>query len=228
MSATPNGAQQRWYLGPDPFSPTARRPEDTPLPATPPPEGATPAGATASTAAPTAAPMASSAADRDNFEKDEGFVPSWDGSLSSWRDFRRRVCVWEESTSTKVEKRGAKLLSKLTKEAWAATQTLSLESLRNPEGVATLLAHLEGSLNLSATQQQGECLEGFFFGLRRQPQEAIQGFIHRFRTSLMQLTSHSVELPSEASAYIYLKRVTERVGNAAELKHQLLTLAGGK
>ena len=155
--------------------------------------------------------------DRD----DSSSIPSWGGSLGSWRDYKRRVAVWIESCAGKSDRQAARLMSKPSREAWSACETLDLADLRVDNGVSLLLSHLEKSLALSATHQQGESLEEMMFGIRRQGAEGIQTFVSR-------LSQQGIDLPDEAMGFLYLKRVCERSSNSVELKNQILTLAGGR
>lgn len=72
-------------------------------------------------------------------------IPEYDG-LTPMREYRRRVQLFESVTSISPEYRGGRLLKKLSGQAWKAAETLEIQALRNPDGVAILLAHLDNEL----------------------------------------------------------------------------------
>ena len=69
------------------------------------------------------------------------FIPEYDGS-GPMREYQRRVKLFEMSTGIDPSYRAQKLMEKLTGNAWLATESIPLESLKHPEGVSRLLDHL--------------------------------------------------------------------------------------
>ena len=69
------------------------------------------------------------------------FVPEFDGK-TPMRDYERRVRVYEANTNTDPEYRAGKLIEKMKEQAWTATETLDIKSLRCEKGVEMLLDDL--------------------------------------------------------------------------------------
>ena len=109
-TALPNGSAE-----PEGLDPTASLGPD--LPALDPDLDASPSLSTTPATLPAtttpAAPSASSGPRAsEGGEKDDHYVPAWNGTLATWREFQRRVSVWLESAAVKDERRAAKLISR--------------------------------------------------------------------------------------------------------------------
>ena len=61
---------------------------------------------------------------------------------TAMRDYQRRVRLYEASSGVDPSYRAQKLMQRLTGQAWLATETLSVESLKDPRKVDRLLDHL--------------------------------------------------------------------------------------
>ena len=59
-------------------------------------------------------------------------VPSWDGSLGTWNNYKRRVSIWESATTLAPERRAPKLLLKLSDTAWESTGSIDVAALLLP------------------------------------------------------------------------------------------------
>jgi len=133
-------------------------------------------------------PRGSSSAARPAARDDRGGqerieeVPDWDGDLRLWRNYKRRVRVWLEGTLTKAEKQGARLLSRLTGDAWQCTEDVDMTLLRS-QGAKYLLRYLEESLEVEEFHLVGRAMEDFFFSTRREHGEHINKYINKHRIS---------------------------------------------
>ena len=152
-SAEPEGLDPTASLGPD--LPALDPDLDAPHPPSTTP-ATLPAMTTPGAPSASSGPRAS-----EGGEKDDRYVPAWNGALATWREFQRRVSVWLESTAVKDERRAAKLISRLSGDAWAATESLDLTTLRGPDGVQQLLSHraLSDSDDLKLTSSGPDDLE---------------------------------------------------------------------
>ena len=74
------------------------------------------------------------------------YVPGYDGT-TPLREYERRVLLFRSTTGIDKEFQGGKLVEKLTGDAWEATESLDLGSLRCPEGPDLLIAHLKKCWN---------------------------------------------------------------------------------
>ena len=119
-------------------------------------------------------PQGGSSRDRDDRGGQERIeeVPDWDGDLRGWRNYKRRVKVWLEGTSTKPDKQGARMLSRLSGDAWQCTEDIDLKLLRT-QGSKYLLQFLEENLEVEEFHLVGRSMEDFFFAVRREPGEHI-------------------------------------------------------
>jgi hypothetical protein len=150
-------------------------------------------------------------------------VPSWDGDLAKWRNYKRQVTLWMEVTLTDPGRQGPRLLSRLTGEAWQACEELPLEELKSG-GPDFLLRYLETRLEVQEVHLVGRAVEEFFFATRRHPGEHVNKWVVRFKTSYHRLKQLKVELPEPVQAFFLLKRSNL----FASERNAVLTLAGGR
>ena len=95
-------------------------------------------------------------------------MPSWNGDLSGWRNYKRQVTVWRECATTEAGRQGPRLLSRLTGEAWNACELAPIEELK-AGGPEWLLQWLEDKLEVDEIHLVGKAIEEFTFGTRRLP-----------------------------------------------------------
>jgi hypothetical protein len=85
-------------------------------------------------------------------------VPDWNGDLRPWRQYKRRVGIWLEATNTDSDKGGPRLLSRLSGDAWEATEQIDMNRLK-AEGPTYLLQYLEQALEVEEVHLIGRSME---------------------------------------------------------------------
>ena len=150
-------------------------------------------------------------------------VPDWDGDLRKFKNYKRRVAVWLEHTTTKSDKQGPRLLSRLTGDAWVCTEDISMKDLRTG-GPKYLLSFLEDALEVEDFHLCGRAMEEYFFGVRRENKEHINKYCTRQKAAYNRMKELGVTLDEKAQAYWLLKRA-----NLSTTERQsILTQTGGK
>ena len=71
-------------------------------------------------------------------------VPSFDGTSTTMKKYKRQVSIWEIGTDIVEAKRGANLLAALTGKAEEACEELDETTIKGADGVKTFLEYLSG------------------------------------------------------------------------------------
>ena len=150
-------------------------------------------------------------------------IPSYDGQ-SPMREYQRRVRLFEASTSIDASFRAQKLMQYLTDQAWRATETLSLETLRDPRGVDRLLEHLWSELEPLEHLRVFSTLQGFYRNFRRGRSQEFVSYDMDFRSQLQRLEEIGAGVTGITKAFWFL----EKAGLSPELRKQVVAAAGGQ
>ena len=110
---------------------------------------------------------------------------SFDGCPSGYRDFRRKTLLAIAGLEDKhAHLAGPRLLTRLSGEAWRATEHLSISQLRSPEGFLTVIKALDEHYKFLPETELHESIDEFLFALKRRNGEGATAFASRFRTQL--------------------------------------------
>ena len=102
-------------------------------------------------------------------DKDEPIIPVWDGEVSGWTDYYRRVRLcYTQTPKHKRDLLGAKLVLKLKGKAWEIAATVDHEQLATPGGTQYLMTFLHERLGRLPIPDLGQHLDDLFVRLRRQ------------------------------------------------------------
>ena len=109
----------------------------------------------------------------------------FNGQPSGYRDFRRKVILSVAGLEDKhAYLAGPRLLSRLSGEAWRATEHLSVGSLRQSDGWLKAIRALDDHYKYLPETELHDAIEEFLFMLKRRPNEGATSFSSRFRTQL--------------------------------------------
>ena len=150
-------------------------------------------------------------------------IPEYDGSYTM-REYQRRVRLFEISTSIDPSYRAQKLMEKLSGNAWLATESIPLESLRHPQGVERLLQHLWSELEPLEFLRIFSTLADFYKNFRRSRGQEFVAYDMAFRMHLQRLEEINAGIDGVTKAYWFL----EKAGLSAELRKQVVAAAGGQ
>ena len=150
-------------------------------------------------------------------------IPEYDGSYTM-REYQRRVRLFEISTSIDPSYRAQKLMEKLSGNAWLATESIPLESLRHPQGVERLLQHLWSELEPLEFLRIFSTLADFYKNFRRARGQEFVAYDMSFRMHLQRLDEINAGIDGVTKAYWFL----EKAGLSAELRKQVVAAAGGQ
>ena len=122
--------------------------------------------------------------------KDMFYNLSFDGNPSGYRDFRRRTLLAVASVEDKnAHLAGAKLLGRLSGEAWRATEHIPIHKLREDTGWTAVIHALDKHYRYLPETELHGAVDNFLFSLKRHPHEGPTSFSSRFRTQLDRLQS---------------------------------------
>ena len=151
------------------------------------------------------------------------FIPEYDGT-GPMREYQRRVKLFELSTGIDPSFRAQKLMEKLTGNAWLATESIPLESLKHPDGVTRLLEHLWKELEPLEFLRTFQTLADFYKGFRRGKGQEFVAYDMEFRRHGQRLEEINAGLSGVTKAYWFL----EKAGLSPELRKQVVAAAGGE
>ena len=115
---------------------------------------------------------------------------SFDGNPSGYRDFRWRTLLAVASVEDKnAHLAGAKLLGRLSGEAWRATEHIPIHKLREDTGWTAVIHALDKHYRYLPETELHGAADNFLFSLKRHPHEGPTSFSSRFRTQLDRLQS---------------------------------------
>ena len=123
-------------------------------------------------------------ADKGDFFRDLSFG----GAPSEYRHFRRKILLHIASLEEKQLKlAGPRILTRLTGEAWRATEHLSVGDLRSEKGWLRVLRALDDHYRYLPETELNECVDEFLFHLKRRSGEGPTAFVSRFKSVLSRL-----------------------------------------
>ncbi|CAE7934323.1 RE1 [Symbiodinium sp. KB8] len=112
------------------------------------------------------------------------------GSPSEYRLFRRKILLSVASLEEKhVHLAGPRILSRLSGEAWRATEHLSIGDVRSEKGWLCVLRALDDHYRYLPETELNECVDEFLFHLKRRAHEGPTAFVSRFKAVLNRLES---------------------------------------
>ncbi len=158
---------------------------------------------------------------KDRSGKDS--IPEYDGT-STIREYRRRVKLFESVTSISPQYRGGRLLERLSGLAWRAAETLNIDDLKNENGVAILLDHLESELEPLEYMKTFQVLSHFYNSFRRQRGEQMTSFDTSFRIQCEKLREVGSPLEGTARAWWFL----QKAGISDEVRQKVVSAANGQ
>ena len=151
------------------------------------------------------------------------FIPEYDGE-GPMREYQRRVRLFEMSTGIDPTFRAQKLMEKLTGNAWLATESIPLESLKDPQGVQRLLDHLWKELEPLEFLRTFQTLADFYKGFRRTKGQEFVSYDMQFRRHGQRLEEVGAGISGVTRAYWFL----EKASLSSELRKQVVAAAGGE
>ncbi|CAE7223028.1 RE1 [Symbiodinium sp. CCMP2592] len=122
--------------------------------------------------------------------KEDSFLRdlSFSGIPSEYRQFRRKILLSVASLEGKqIKLAGPKILTRLSGEAWRATEHLSVAELRASDGWLKVLSALDSHYRFLPETELNESVDEFLFHLKRKPNEGPTAFISRFKAALSRL-----------------------------------------
>ena len=116
---------------------------------------------------------------------DDKRVPTYDGKLDSYRDYRRRALLYFHGLEDNKQSLAApRLIAALSGPAFECFRERDPGYFRNNEGVKAMLEILDARFQYTPEQELSEWMETLLYKLRRQQGEETTSFTTRFETTL--------------------------------------------
>ena len=162
-------------------------------------------------------------------------VPTFDGTMSNYREYRRRVQVYHLRMRLEDREKlvGLNLLSGLSGAAWEAVEHIDVlggdAEKGDPKLIASILKELDLRFKYDARTELPTAFENFFYRASRKPRETLLDYLNRMRKLTNSLKEHDVELPDHVQGWLLLRRSGIRADQRTAIMAQLgldLTLDG--
>jgi len=115
-------------------------------------------------------------------EKDrDDEVPGWDGKSVPIQTYFRSIDIWLAGTRMAPERRGVKLLGKLTGDAFEKMELVNPLDLKFDGGVDKFRELILAKYDPINSQRVGRIMDDFVYHLERKPEEEINGLRHKVR-----------------------------------------------
>ena len=140
-------------------------------------------------------------------------VPALDGDMLKWKDYERRVTLYEMCDGGPSKTRALRLYYMLSGQAWeTVSDDLDPRDLAADDGVQTFMDFLRSKFDQYEVLHMAEVMDNFFEKTKRAHGEEFRPFVNRFMKTLANLKKIGITLPDPVSAYVFWKR-------AARLPH---------
>ncbi|CAE7647792.1 GIP [Symbiodinium sp. CCMP2592] len=141
--------------------------------------------------------------------KADQYVPVFDNSQRSYKEFRKRCELYR----VKMELAGRKqetifnIVTLLTGKAWDMIDDMSTETFQSDGGYNAVFERLDRGFKYEPLTELPEDFETFFVKLNRKPSQTLQEYAAEFSRSERQLrVTHSVTLPEKVLSWWFLRR----------------------
>ena len=137
----------------------------------------------------------------------DGDVPEWDGKASHRTTYFRKIDLWTASTGVVPEKRGIRLLAKLTGEAFEKLENVDPESLKFPDGVERFKKYVIDVYEPIEDYRIGKIMDYFLNGFRRKHGQEIIDYNLAWARELFKVEKVAGELHGKWKAHLYLRKM---------------------
>ena len=116
---------------------------------------------------------------------DDKRVPSFDGRLDQYRDYRKRALLYFHGLEDNKQSLAApRLIANLSGSAFECFREKDPGAYRHESGVISMLAVLDSRFQFTPEQELSDWLENLFYRMRRRRGEETTAFTTRFETTV--------------------------------------------
>ena len=149
-------------------------------------------------------------------------VPEYDGA-SSMREYQRRVRLFESTTSIDKCFQAGRLVERMSGQAWKATETLDIASLKCDEGVQILLDHMWAELEPLEFVRVFKTLHGFYEQFKRQRGQDVIAYDSAFRAQVKLLEEVGAGIEGLTKGYWFLAKAEI----SEDMRQKIVSASGG-
>ena len=121
-------------------------------------------------------------------KEDDRRIPTFDGKLDSYRDYRRRALLYFHGLEDPKQSLAApRLIASLAGPAFECFRERNPGDFRNTGGVQSMLDILDARFQYTPEQELSEWMETLMYRLRRHQGEETTSFTTRFETTLLKV-----------------------------------------
>ena len=144
----------------------------------------------------------------DNHSARDSFIPLFDGSLTGYREWRKRILIYYRKMSLSKRQGEAilNLLGSLSGTAWKLCEDFNLDKAEDPEALQEILKILDGSFQYDANVEMPADFSSYFEHLARKPGQTLLNYVTDHDDRLKQIEKHGVRLPTQIQGWFLLTK----------------------
>ena len=146
----------------------------------------------------------------DNHSARDSFIPLFDGSLTGYREWRKRITIYYKKMSLSKRQGEAilNLLGSLSGTAWKFCEDFNIDKAEDPDALNQILKILDGSFQYDSNVEMPADFSGYFENLARKPGQTLLSFVTDHDDRLKQIEKHGVRLPSQVQGWFLLAKAS--------------------
>ena len=147
-------------------------------------------------------------AELDTFSARDSFIPLFDGSLTGYREWRKRILIYYKKMTLSKRQGEAilNLLGSLSGVAWKLCEDFNLDKAEDSGALEEILKTLDASFQYDANVEMPADFASYFEHLSRKPGQTLLNFVTDHDDRLKQIEKHGVKLPSQIQGWFLLAK----------------------
>ena len=140
--------------------------------------------------------------------KAHGNVPEFSGKSSDYKEYRKRLLLYEKKMSLagRSSETSFNVLVTLKGRAWDACDDISMSDLEGSTAMQKILERLDKVFKFDAVTELPGDFEALFCTLHRKKNSTLQEYAGDFERALRKLEAHDVTLPDKVVGWYFMRR----------------------
>ncbi|CAK9022179.1 unnamed protein product [Durusdinium trenchii] len=160
-------------------------------------------------------------ADLDFVSARDSYIPLFDGTLSGYREWRKRILIYYKKMCLSKRQGEAilNLLGSLSGTAWKLCEDFDIEQAENDKALDHILTRLDSTFRYDSKVELPADFSAYFEHLQRRQDQTLLQFVTDHDDKLKQVEKHGVKLPDTVQGWHLLAKS----GLTREQKQMLMT-----
>ena len=160
-------------------------------------------------------------ADLDFVSARDSFIPLFDGTLSGYREWRKRILIYYKKMCLSKRQGEAilNLLGSLSGTAWKLCEDFDIEQAENDKALEHILTRLDSAFRYDSKVELSADFSAYFEHLQRRQGQTLLQFVTDHDDKLKQVEKHGVKLPDTVQGWHLLAKS----GLTREQKQMIMT-----